>query len=76
MKLTLGGQLSYHLPGSPRYMEVQLEEPTLLLEVLVRLGIPAAEVYITVVNGELVELPSVRVSQQDEVKLYPPVDGG
>jgi sulfur carrier protein ThiS len=76
MKLTLGGQLSYHFPGHPRHLEVQLESPARLEEVLTGLGIPVAEIYLTVINGELVELQTALVSQQDEVKLYPPVDGG
>lgn len=76
MKITLGGQLSYHLPGHPRHLEVQLEAPSRLEEVLTGLGIPVPEIYLVVVNGELVELQTALVSQQDEVKLYPPVDGG
>ena len=40
MKLNLGGQLSFYLPGHPRQLEVQLDGPTLLSEVLTSLGIP------------------------------------
>jgi len=76
MKLNLGGQLSFYLPGHPRYLEVQLDGPTLLSEVLASLGIPIAEVYLVAVNGEMVDPHNTLVSQEDEVKLYPPVDGG
>lgn len=76
MKLTLGGNLSFYVPDSPRQVEVSLSEPARLSEVLAGLGIPVAEVYLAVVNGELVELQTALVSQHDEVKIYPPVDGG
>ena len=76
MKLHLGGQFSFYLAGNPHQVELQLDEPTRLSQVLDRLGIPLAEIHIVVVNGELVDLQEAWVSQQDEVKLYPPVSGG
>jgi sulfur carrier protein ThiS len=76
MKLHLGGHLSFYLPGHPRQLDVQLDGPTLLSEVLARVGIPVAEIFIVAVNGEMVDPYMTLVSQVDEVKLYPPVDGG
>ena len=76
MKLNLGGQLSFYLPGHPRRLEVQLDGPTWLRDVLTNLGIPIAEIYLVAVNGEMVDPQNTLVSQEDEVKLYPPVDGG
>jgi sulfur carrier protein ThiS len=76
MKLNLGGQLSFYLPGHPRQLEVQLDGPILLSDVLTNLGIPIAEIYLVAVNGEMVDYHNTLVSQEDEVKLYPPVDGG
>jgi sulfur carrier protein ThiS len=76
MKLNLGGQLSFYLPGHPRQLEVQLDGPTWLSDVLTNLGIPIAEIYLVAVNGEMVDPHNTLVSQEDEVKLYPPVDGG
>jgi sulfur carrier protein ThiS len=76
MKLNFGGQLSFYLPGHPRHLEVQLDGPTMLSEVLANLGIPIAEVYLVAVNGEMVDPHKTLVSQEDEVKVYPPVDGG
>jgi len=76
MKLNLGGQLSFYLPGHPRQLEVQLDGPTLLSEVLANLGIPIAEIYLVAVNGEMVDPHNTLVSQEDNVKLFPPVDGG
>jgi sulfur carrier protein ThiS len=76
MKLNLGGQLSFYLPGHPRQLEVQLDGPTLLSEVLANLGIPIAEIYLVAINGEMVDPHNTLVSQEDNVKLFPPVDGG
>jgi sulfur carrier protein ThiS len=76
MKLNLGGQLSFYLLGHPRQLEVQLDGPTWLSDVLTNLGIPFAEIYLVAVNSEMVDPHNTLVSQEDEVKLYPPVDGG
>lgn len=76
MKLHLGGQFSFYLPGHPNHMEVELEEPTRLNEILTRLGIPVAEISLAVVNGELVDPQETIVTQHDDVKLFPPVSGG
>lgn len=40
------------------------------------MGIPVGEVYMTVLNGELVVLDEIVVSDADEVRLYSPMDGG
>ena len=76
MKLHLGGVFSFYIPGHPHQVEVQLEEPARLSDVLAGLGIPVAEINLVIVNGELVNLQEALVSQQDEVKVYPPVSGG
>ena len=41
-----------------------------------QLKIPIAEVQLTVLNGELVEIINLIVKDSDEVRLYPPVGGG
>lgn len=76
MKLHLGGLFSFYIPGHPHQVEVRLEEPAHLSDVLVGMGIPVAEINLVVVNGEIVNLQDALVSQQDEVKVYPPVSGG
>jgi sulfur carrier protein ThiS len=76
MKLYLGGQLSFYLPGHPSRVEVELEETTRLSEVLTKLGIPVPEIGLATINGEMVDLQEAMVSPQDEVKIYPPVSGG
>lgn len=64
------------MPGRRNRMELELKESTRLSEVLAGLGIPPAEVYLVVVNGRLIELQDAVVSNQDEVKIYPAVNGG
>jgi sulfur carrier protein ThiS len=76
MKLFLGGQFSLYIPGHPPSVDVDLAEPSPLSEVLARLGIPVADIHLVVVNGQLVEMEEALVSNQDEVKIFPPVGGG
>ncbi len=76
MKLFLGGQFSLYIPGHPPSVDVELTESARLSEVLLGLGIPAADIHLAVVNGKLVEMEEAVVSDQDEVKIFPPVGGG
>jgi sulfur carrier protein ThiS len=76
MKLHLGGQFSFYIPGHPSQVEVQLQEPARLVDLLTHLGIPVAEINLVVINGEIVNMQDALVSQQDEVKVFPPVSGG
>jgi molybdopterin converting factor small subunit len=76
MKLFLGGQFSLYIPGHPPSVDVSLNESTRLSEVLLGLGIPVADIHLAVVNGKLIELDEAVVTNQDEVKIFPPVGGG
>ena len=76
MKLHLGGEFSFYLPGHPSQVDVPLEGLARLSAILEGLGIPAAEIHLVVVNGELVDLQDAVVRQDDVVKLFPPVSGG
>jgi sulfur carrier protein ThiS len=76
MNLFLGGQFSLYFPGHPSSVDVAVNKPTMLREVLSGLGIPVADIHLVVVNGKLVEMEEVVVSDQDRVKIFPPVGGG
>ncbi len=76
MQIHLGGHLSWYDPQKRNSLEVSLPQPIPLLELAYRLGLPAAEIAIVVVNGQAVELDQARVSDGDRVELYPPVGGG
>jgi sulfur carrier protein ThiS len=76
MKLHLGGNLPFFAPKRQKELEVSLQKPTRLSEVLLQLGIPVSEVYLTVLNGEQVILDETLVTDSDVIRLYPPIDGG
>ena len=76
MKLHAGGQLTWYLPQKQSDLEIQLEAPTRLTEVIARIPIPAGEVVLVVLNGELADLNTVMVTDADRVELYPPIGGG
>jgi len=76
MKLYAGGYLDLYLPHRCSRVEIELVQPTNLREILARLGIPVGEVFLVVINNQLVDLQEAIVSEQDEVKLYPAVNGG
>ncbi len=75
MRIYLGGYLTFYAGGQP-WVQVDLRTPERLRDVLARVNIPAGEVYLTALNGKLVNPDETRVGPADEVRLYPPVDGG
>ena len=76
MRLHFGGHLSWYLPQKNANLDIPLEGPTRLVDLLVKLNIPAGEVMLTVINGELVDLSIATVTDADRVALYPPIGGG
>jgi sulfur carrier protein ThiS len=76
MRLHLSGFLPFFSSTRQEKIDIPLQEPARLSEVLARLGIPASEVYLTVLNGEPVILEETIVGNSDEVHLVPPMDGG
>jgi sulfur carrier protein ThiS len=76
MRLYAGGYLDRYLPQRRKTVEIDLEKPTSIKKILSELGIPAGEVALVVINGELVDLQGAVVSGKDDLKLYPPADGG
>lgn len=76
MRLYLGGYLDFYNPRPGNWLEIELDQPAKLSEVLAELGIPLGDVQLFVLNGELVEIGEMVVSEQDEVKLFPAVGGG
>jgi len=76
MRLYLGGYLDFYNPQQGNWLEVQLEGPSPLKDVLLGLGIPLGDIQLVVHEGELVDLDETVVIDQDEVKLFPAVGGG
>jgi molybdopterin converting factor small subunit len=76
MRIYLGGHLNFYHPQKDKWLEVEIMQSTPLRVVLNNTNIPLGEVYLVVVNGELVDLDETMVSEQSEVKLFPAVGGG
>jgi sulfur carrier protein ThiS len=76
MRLHLGGHLNWYDPQKRSWQAIPLAEPVVLVELLGRLQVPLGEIALTVVNGRLVLLGEVTVSDNDRVELYPPMGGG
>ena len=57
-------------------MEINLDRPIPLLELVTRLKLPVEEIAIAAVNGILISMRDTRVSDEDQVELHPPNGGG
>lgn len=76
MRIYLGGHLNFYHPQKDKWLEIKLQQPTRLADILASSDIPSGEVYLAAVNGEQVDLLTAIVEEQDEVRLFPPVGGG
>jgi len=76
VRIYLGGDLNFYHPEKERWLEVAVERPALLKDVLDACGIPIAEIYLAAVDGEMVDLDEATVADDNEVRLFPPVGGG
>lgn len=76
MHLTAGGYLSFYMPGKGPKLELALTKPKSLRSLLEEIGIPHQEVQLVLLNGRIVDLEDAVVANQDEVRVYSPIDGG
>ena len=76
MKLYAGGYLTFYMPDQHPEIDRDLAEPIALSKLLDEIGIPAGDVRLVILNGEIVELEQAQLKNQDEVKVFPGVDGG
>ena len=76
MILHTGGYLTFYLPHQKSTLEIHLEKATSLLEIVNKLEIPAAEIFLTTLNGTMVEFKNAFVEDGDEVRIISAVDGG
>jgi sulfur carrier protein ThiS len=76
MKLYIGSYFTFFTSENIHWVEIELQEPTRLTDILSELGIPAGEVHLVVLNDELVESPEIQITNDDVVRLYPAVNGG
>ncbi len=76
MKLYLGSYFAFFMAKKHHWIEIDLDQPTRLRDILSRVGIPDAEIHLIVVNDRLSETTDLLVSNDDIVRLYPPINGG
>jgi len=76
MRIELDRYFNFYTGARQSWVEVELEKPTRLSEVLDGVGIPLAEIYLVVLNGEAVDPREATISAQDRVKIFPPFGGG
>jgi sulfur carrier protein ThiS len=76
MKLYLGSYFAFFTPDHHHWVELEIPHPTQLTDILSELGVPAAEVYLVVVNDQALETTDTLVSNDNTVRLYPPTNGG
>ncbi len=76
MILHTGGYLTFYMPHQKSPLEIHLEKATSLLEITNDLKIPAAEIFLTIVNGSQIDIQEAMVEDRDEVRIVSAVDGG
>lgn len=74
--LHLGGHLSYFDAHNRTHIDLEFEQPARLVDILKQLGIPFGEIFLVIVNGEIVPLQEANVSAGDKVEIFPPMGGG
>ena len=78
MKVHLWGELGFYGPGRRGRFDIPNEGEQPLLDVLRQLGVPAADVAVCGINGEVVRLdgPVPIVRDDDRLDLFPASSGG
>lgn len=76
MQLYLGGYLNSFDPLHRTDLIVDIAGRRHLRSVLTELAIPAEEILLVSINGEVVALNDAWIQPDDQVKLYPPMGGG
>ena len=71
----LYGTLQRLLPDSQRRVELDVEENTTVIEVLVKLGVEVNEAWTASLNGMLAD-PADIVSEGSLLIAFPPITGG
>jgi sulfur carrier protein ThiS len=76
MRLHLGGHLNWYDPQKRSWLELRLDAPLLLTDLLAQLGIPEGEVALVVVDRRAIPLEGTTVTDGARVELFPPMGGG
>ncbi len=76
MRIFLGGHLNFYHPQKDKWLEFDIQQPTLLTAILDSAKIPLGEVHLVVINGEVFDLKTAIIQPNDQVKLFSAVGGG
>lgn len=76
MRIFLGGHLNFYHPQKEKWLEIDLEQPAMLVDLLNQSAIPLGEVHLVLLNGDIVDINEARINNHDLVKLFPAVGGG
>ena len=78
VKVHLWGELGFYGPGRRSRFEVHLEDELPLSEAIRLLGVPAADVAVVGLNGEVVQAGDTGavVRDEDRLDLFPATSGG
>ena len=76
MRIHLGGHLAYYHSQKQSWLDYRLPAPALLSRIIAEIGVPAGEVALFVINGEIADPDTALVEDGDILQLYPPIDGG
>ncbi|HVN53683.1 MAG TPA: hypothetical protein VMT46_05080 [Anaerolineaceae bacterium] len=76
MRVHLGGHLAYYHPDRQHWLEFHLSGLTPLRQAAALIGVPPEEIFLVVINDEVIDPDQAMVSDQDTLQLYPPIDGG
>ena len=78
MKVHLWGELGFYGPGRNSKFDFPIERPMPLAEALALIGVPAADIAVLGLNGEVVRVdePGLVVTDADRIDCFPPTSGG
>jgi len=76
MSLYLGGHLSYFDAQNRSHIDLEIDAPTRLVDILTQLGIPFGEIFLVIVNREIMPLEDAKVEPGDKIEVFPPMGGG
>ena len=62
--------------SSGKPFDLELPQGATLADLLAKLGVPAEEVHLSLVDGRIVHDRDLRLSEGSRVGLFPPVGGG
>jgi sulfur carrier protein ThiS len=78
VKVHLWGELGFYGPGKLGRFDFPIGDEMPIADALRLIGVPAADVAVLGLNGEVVRVddPSVTVADQDRIDCFPATSGG